>query len=36
MTSTFLARGWLERNTGRGLRVTPDYDQYLYRWLTTT
>jgi len=36
VTSTFLARGWLERNTARGLRVTPDYDQHLYRWLTTT
>ncbi len=33
VTSTFLASGWLERSTGRGLRVTPGYDQYLDRWL---
>lgn len=36
VTGTFLARGWLERNTGRALRVTPDYDRHLDRWLTTT
>jgi len=36
VTSTFLARGWLERSTGRGLRVTPGYVQELDRWLTAT
>lgn len=35
VTSTFFARGWLERTTGRGLHVTPQYDQHLDRWLTT-
>ena len=34
ITSTFLARGWLERGSGRGLRVAPHYDQQLDRWLT--
>ncbi len=33
VTSTFFARGWLERSTGRGLRVTADYEQKLDRWL---
>ncbi len=33
VTSTFLARGWLERTTGRGLLVIPGYDQKLDRWL---
>jgi len=33
VTSTFLARGWLKRSTGRGLRVNPAYDQKLDRWL---
>ncbi len=33
VTGTFLARGWLERSTGRGLRVTASYDQNLDRWL---
>jgi len=36
VTSTFLARRWLERSAGRGLRVTPGYDQNLDRWLTAT
>ena len=36
VNSTFLARGWLERSAGRGLRVTPGYDQKLDRWLTAT
>lgn len=34
ITSTFVARGWLERGPGRGLRVPPHYDQQLDRWLT--
>jgi len=33
VTSTFLARGWLEHSAGRGLRVTAGYDQNLHRWL---
>jgi len=33
VTSTFLARGWLERSAGRGLRVTAGDDQNLHRWL---
>jgi DNA-binding transcriptional ArsR family regulator len=33
VTSTFLARGWLEHRAGRGLRVTPGYDQKLDGWL---
>jgi DNA-binding transcriptional ArsR family regulator len=36
VTGTFLARGWLERTAGRGLRVTSGYDQKLDRWLTVT
>jgi len=35
ITRTFLARGWLERGPGRGLRVAPHYDQQLDRCLTT-
>lgn len=35
ITSTFLARGWLERGSGRGLRVAPHYNQQLDRWLST-
>ncbi len=35
ITSTFLARGWIEGGSGRGLRVAPHYDQQLDRWLTT-
>lgn len=34
ITNTLLACGWLERSTGRGLRVTAGYDQHLDRWLT--
>lgn len=33
VTNTFLARGWLERSSGRGLRLAPGYDQHLDRWL---
>lgn len=33
LTSAFLARGWLERRPGRGLRVAPDYNLELERWL---
>jgi len=36
VTNTFLTRGWLARSSGRGLRVTPGYDQHLDRWLTPT
>lgn len=33
ITSSFLARGWLDHRSGRGLRVAPAYDQHLDRWL---
>jgi len=36
VTSTFLARGWLEHSEGRGLLVIPGYDQKLDRWLAAT
>ncbi|MEU7891983.1 helix-turn-helix transcriptional regulator [Nonomuraea sp. NPDC049152] len=35
ITGQLLARGWLSRNTGRGLRVAPDYDQQLGQWLSS-
>jgi hypothetical protein len=34
ITGRFLALGWLSRTTGRGLRVAPDYDHHLDRWLS--
>lgn len=33
VTAAFLARGWLQRGTGRGLRVPASYDENLDRWL---
>jgi len=33
VTAAFLARGWLQHGTGRGLRVPASYDENLDRWL---
>lgn len=35
VTANFLACGWLQRGTGRGLRVPASYDGTLNRWLNT-
>lgn len=34
ITHEFLARGWLQPRTGRGLRVGADYDQQFDNWLS--
>jgi len=35
ITSVFLARGWLSRGPGRGLRVAGGYDDNVENWLAT-